>query len=155
MTAAVGPRKHRAYPPAVVRFYVDADVLGLAKVLAQLRNDVTYPGDPGGILHKRKRPACPITSPAVLDSIWIPEVTARGWLIITRDSNISVNRAEIAAVRENGARMVALAGKEAIGTWAQVELLMNRWRAIEELLGLPGPFIYSATRTRLRPVDLG
>lgn len=57
MTAAVGPRKHRAYPPAVVRFYVDADVLGLAKVLVQLRNDVTYPGDPGGILHKRKRPA--------------------------------------------------------------------------------------------------
>jgi len=45
----------------------------------------------------------------------IPEVTARGWLIITRDSNISVNRAEIAAVRESGARMVALAGKEAIG----------------------------------------
>src|SRR6266700_3319891 len=32
---------------AQVRFYVDADVLGLGKVLAGLRNDVTYPGDPG------------------------------------------------------------------------------------------------------------
>ena len=102
-----GPAK-----PATVRFYFDADVLGLAKKVAELRPDVTYPGDPGGILHKRKRPACPITSPAVLDSIWIPEVTARGWLIITRDSNISVNRAEIAAVRESGARMVALAGRK-------------------------------------------
>jgi hypothetical protein len=32
----------------MVRFYFDADVLGLAKVMVQLRSDVTYPGDPGG-----------------------------------------------------------------------------------------------------------
>ena len=32
---------------AEVRFYVDADVRGLGIVLAGLRNDVTYPGDPG------------------------------------------------------------------------------------------------------------
>jgi hypothetical protein len=35
----VNPR-HR---PARVRFYFDADVLGLAKVIAALRPDVTYP----------------------------------------------------------------------------------------------------------------
>jgi hypothetical protein len=29
---------------AVVRFCIDADILGLAKVLADLRNDITYPG---------------------------------------------------------------------------------------------------------------
>ncbi len=34
--------------PAIVRFYVDADVLGLAKELVRIRGDVTYPGDPGG-----------------------------------------------------------------------------------------------------------
>lgn len=34
--------------PADVRFYVDADVLGLAKLLVRLRSDVTYPGDPEG-----------------------------------------------------------------------------------------------------------
>lgn len=65
-----------------------------------------------------------------------------------------MNRAEIAAVRDNGARMVALAGREAIGTWAQLEILLTQWRRIEALLGEPGPFIYSATRTTLRPVDL-
>jgi hypothetical protein len=27
---------------------VDADVLGLGKILAAIRTDVTYPGDPGG-----------------------------------------------------------------------------------------------------------
>jgi hypothetical protein len=34
--------------PAAVNFYLDADVLGLAKLLALIRPDVTYPGDPGG-----------------------------------------------------------------------------------------------------------
>jgi len=144
----------RPAKPAAVRFYVDADVLGLAKLLVQVRNDVTFPGDPGATLHKRARPPCAITSPAVLDPVWIPEVTARGWMIVTRDSDIQSNRAEIAAVRDSGARMVALAGAEAIGTWAQLEVLLCRWREIERLLSEAGPFIYTATRTRLRPVDL-
>jgi hypothetical protein len=36
--------------PATVRFYFDADVRGLGIILAQVRPDVTYPGDPGGEL---------------------------------------------------------------------------------------------------------
>jgi hypothetical protein len=59
--------------PAEVRFYIDADLLGLAKHLAQLRHDVTFPGDPGGIVHKRERSACPIAIPGVADHIWIPQ----------------------------------------------------------------------------------
>lgn len=48
--------------PAAVRFYVDADMLGLAKILAQVRVDVTYPGDPGGkVKGGRVRPQCPVT----------------------------------------------------------------------------------------------
>ena len=70
---------------AQVRFYVDADILGLGKILGGLRNDVTYPGDPGAVLHRRHRAPCPIASPDVLDTDWIPEVAARGWLIVTRD----------------------------------------------------------------------
>jgi hypothetical protein len=31
--------------PAQVRFYVDADLLGLAKILCAIRSDFTYPGD--------------------------------------------------------------------------------------------------------------
>ncbi len=93
---------------AQVRIYLDADLLGLGKLLAGLRNDVTHPGDPGAMIHKRQRAACPITSPDMLDTDWIPQVAARGWLIITRDSMIIQNRNEIAAVRENKAKMVAL-----------------------------------------------
>ena len=86
--------------------------------------------------------------------MWIPQVASLGWLIITRDSRIARNRAEIAAVRDSGARMVALAGPEAAGTWAQLEALCCQWRALERRLDEPGPFIYSATRTALRPVSL-
>ena len=69
---------------AQVRFYVDADLLGLGKILGGLRNDLTYPGDPGAVIHQRQRAPCPITSPDVLDTDWIPEVATRGWLIVTR-----------------------------------------------------------------------
>jgi hypothetical protein len=90
---------------AQVRFYVDADILGLEKILGGLRNDVTYPGDPGAVLHKRRRAPCPIASPDVFDMDWIPDVAARGWLIVTRDSMIIQNRNEIAcACRERRPR---------------------------------------------------
>jgi hypothetical protein len=140
--------------PATVRFYIDADVLGLAKVLAELRSDVTYPGDPGGTVHKRTRGPCPITTPATDDDIWIPEVTSRDWLIITRDRRIQDHRAEVDAVRTAGARMVTLASKDAIGTWSQLEVFMSQWRQIGALLELPGPFIYRASRSGLSAVDL-
>jgi hypothetical protein len=62
------------------------------------------PGRPGAVIHKRQRALCPIASPDVLETDWIPQVAARGWLIITRDSMISQNRNEITAIRENKAK---------------------------------------------------
>lgn len=91
--------------PATVRFYFDADVLGLAKVLVALRPDVTFPGDSGGVVHKRERPPCVITDRSTLDEVWIPQVARQGWLIITRDSRIQERPAEIDAVRAYGDRM--------------------------------------------------
>jgi PIN like domain len=140
---------------ATVRFYIDADLLGLAKILVEVRSDVTYPGDLGGELHKRYRPACPIASPAVKDKEWLPEVCRHGWLIITRDWHINDHRAEITAVHENQARMVTLSSKDARTKFGQLEVLMCRWREIESKLTEPGPFIYQATRTKLTPVEIG
>ncbi len=141
--------------PAPVRYYFDADVQGLAHVVCRLRSDATYPGDPGARVRSRIRPPCPITTAQTDDDVWIPIVTDQGWLIITRDSRIQQRRAEIGAVRSSGARMVALAGKEAMDTWAQLEVLLSQWRSIEALLDQPGPFIYTATRKALTRVDLG
>jgi hypothetical protein len=141
--------------PATVRFYFDADILGLGKTLARLRPDMTYPGDPGDTIRKRARPACPITKTSGPDEDWIPEVARRGWLIITRDSRIQEHRAEVAAVRDNGARMIALASRDAGGT-CQLAVFFTEWRRIEATLDEPGPFIYTASRTApLRAVNLG
>lgn len=140
--------------PAEVRFYFDADVLGLAHALINLRPDLTYPGDPGGLVHKRERPPCPITTAQTPDDVWIPAVTKRGWLIITRDSKIHVRRREIDAVREHRARMVALVGEDARSTFDQLEILTCPWRRIEHSLPDEGPFIRAVTRTTFRALSL-
>ena len=140
---------------AQVRIYVDAGILGLGKILGSLRGDVTYPGDPGAVIHKRQRPPCPVTSSAVLDPDWIPVVAARGWLIVTRDSKIIENLNEIAAVRENNAKMVALNQRDAQTKWGQLEVFMTQWRRIEAPIPDPGPFIWRASRTAMTPIPLG
>jgi hypothetical protein len=141
--------------PAVVRYYVDADVLGLAKILAQARPDVTYPGDPGGpVKGGRVRARCPITDTSTDDKIWIPETARQGWLIITRDRRIQEHRAEIEAVRSSGARMVNLASDDAVNTFMQLEVLMCQWRRVEAMLEEKGPFIYALARTSCRLVTL-
>lgn len=130
---------------ARVRFYFDADILGVAQTIALLRNDCTHPGDPGVTINKRTRPACPITETEKRnDTLWVPKVTSLGWLAITRDHNIRENPSERRAVRESGCRMVALSGVDAGTKWAQLRLLMIRWPSIEALLDKPGPFIYLA-----------
>lgn len=139
--------------PAEVRFYVDADLLGLAKTLAPLRSNLTHPGGPGAVVHGRQRAACAV-APAAKDSEWIPVVAGQQWLAITRDSAIQRHPAELAAVRDEGLRMVALSGPHVKGTWDQLEIVMSQWRRIEGLLDEPGPFIYQATRTSFKRVDL-
>jgi hypothetical protein len=139
---------------ATVRFYLDADLLGLAKLLVQVRYDVTYPGDPGGVLQRRKRPPCPVMDPAAPDTEWIPEVAARGWLIVTQDSHLQDRRVQIAAVREHGARMVAFTGRHAGGTFDQLEAFITQWRRILAVVDEPGPFIYTATRRTFHPFPL-
>ena len=140
---------------ARVCYYLDADVLGLAKILVQIRGDVTYPGDPGGLTRgRRMREPCTITDPATLDEFWIPETARQEWLIVTRDRHIQDHRAEIEAVRSSGARMVNLAGDEARDTFTQLEIVMCQWRQITALLNEKGPFIYSVTRTTMRQLPL-
>lgn len=135
--------------PAQVRFYFDSDILGLGKLVSSLRHDCTFPGDPGAIIHKRQRPPCSIASTAVDDTDWIPAVTTQGLVIVTRDSKIQRRPAELHAVNEHSARMVALASKDAKTIWNQLEVLMIQWRRIEALTSQTGPFIYRASRSQL------
>lgn len=85
----MSPPKH-----AVVRFYFDADLLGLGKLLSPQRADFTYPGDSGGLIKKQVRPPCQVANPATKDLDWIPVVARAGWVIVTRDRRIQDRPAE-------------------------------------------------------------
>lgn len=133
-----------------IRFYLEADLLGVAKVLADLRTDVTYPGDPGGRGSDGfERPPCPIR-PGDKDIDWIPQVARAGWVIITRDRHIQHRPAERAALVDAGARMFRLDARHGLNKWHQLEIIVSQWRRFEELAELPGPWLYTATRTGLR-----
>ncbi len=135
-----------------VRYYVDADTLGLARILARLRADVTYPGDPGALVTRRSRPPCPIASTAVPDEQWIPVVAKAGWAIITRDKRILRRPGEIAAVIAHQAKVFAITSDEKLDNWHQLEIVMSQWRRIETLSQDDGPYIYSVTRTAVTPL---
>lgn len=139
---------------AVVRFYFDADILGLGRLIASLRPDCTFPGDPGAVIHRRKRPPCLITSTDTPDQDWIPLVAEAGYLMVTRDRLISRRIAEREAVFQHGARVLVLSARDAQTVWTQLEVFMSQWRRIENLLDRPGPFIVRATRTTLSDLDL-
>lgn len=133
-----------------VRFYVDADLLGVAKILAAVRSDVTYPGDPGGRGSDGfDRPACPIR-PGERDVNWLPCVAGEGWIIISRDRHIQHRPAERTALIEARARMFRLDARHGLNKWQQLEIVVTQWRHFEELADLPGPWLYSVTRTVLR-----
>jgi hypothetical protein len=47
-----------------------------------------------------------------------------------------------------------LAGDDARDTWGQLEVVMRRWRQIELLIGVEGPFIYRAGYATWRRLSL-
>lgn len=139
--------------PAIVYWYFDADILGLAKALVPYRWDMTYPGDPGGRVANRVRPRCPIERTATDDVAWIPEAARQGWIGVTRDARILSHRAEVNAVRSSGARLLVLIGEEAGSTWGQMEIWFSRWRDIQQRLAEAGPFIDLVSRTGIRRAE--
>ena len=134
-----------------IRFYFDADIIGLGKLIVQVRADVTYAGDRGGIgIDRKVRPASPVV-PEELDPDWIPKIAALGYIVITRDRHMLSRPAEREEIGRVGARHVRLdPSKRQLSKWDQLEILMFRWRSIEAIAHQPGPWIYAATRTRLR-----
>lgn len=144
----------RSLRPAVVDYYFDADVLGLAHVVAAIRPDSTYPGDPGLTIARRVRPPCPITTPKTPDLKWIPEVAGRGWTIITRDRRITRRPGELQAIREHQGKLFVIASDEPLAKWGQLEVLLRRWRDIERIAQMAGPFAYAITRSATTRIPL-
>jgi hypothetical protein len=133
-----------------VRYYVDADTLGLAHSMVLLRGDVTYPGDPGGTFHGVTRPACVITATKTPDDQWIPVVAQQAWAVITRDRSILRRPHEVNLVRTHGAKFFTIASDERMTNWHLLEVLMCNWRRIDALAEQPGPYVWNVTRTAMR-----
>ena len=95
---------------AEVRFYFDADILGLAHVVCGLRPDCTYPGDPGRKIKRQMRGECVIREPGTKDRDWIPVVASLGWVVITRDKDIQSHLSLLQLVKDYELRMVTLTG---------------------------------------------
>lgn len=130
-----------------VRFYVDADLLGLAKLLVQVRADVTFPGDLGGPgVDGGTRPPCPVAVGAK-DPEWIPIVAQAGWVVITRDRHLPHRPAERQAILDHTARVVRLDARHELTKWLELEIVVTQWRRLEGLAELPGPWVYRASRT--------
>ncbi len=142
----------RSKRPATVRYYFDADILGLAKVVAALRADTTYPSDPGGVVGQLVRPACPITLTETPDLEWIPVVAGNGWATITRDAKIHRRPAERQAIFDNAGKLFAIASPAPLRKWQQLEVLMARWRDIERIGQQRGPFIYALSYSNARRI---
>ncbi len=139
-----------------LRWYVDADTLGLAKILTQVRSDVTFPGDNGHRSRSHPRfdvAPCVITDTATDDEVWIPAVTAAGLAIITRDRHIQERTAEKTVVVAASARMFAITSKGQLDNWG-LEVVVSQWRNLEYAAEEPGPYIYSLTRTSLEKIKL-
>ena len=139
----------------VARWYIDADTLGLAHVLIRARHDVTFPGD-DGTRHSARwtLPPCPIQQTSARDTEWIPQVAAAGMAIISRDAAISRRRVEKDAVLAAGAQMFAITDPGQLRVWDPLEIVMQRWRDMEQLRERPGPYIFALTRTRMTEIDL-
>jgi hypothetical protein len=139
---------------ADVKFYFDADILGLAHIICALRPDCTYPGDRGRKIKRQLRGECVVGNPHAKDREWIPIVGAQGWVAITRDRDIQSHLSLLQLVKEYGLRLVTLTGSEAGAPWGQLGIVMAQWRNIESLVDSPGPIIVAVTRTGFRHVDI-
>jgi hypothetical protein len=65
---------------------------------------------------------------------------------------MTVRPAERDLILQSGARRIQIAGRpgEKLRKWDQLEIVIGQWKAIERMVATPGPWVYVATRSRIR-----
>jgi hypothetical protein len=128
----------------VPTYFVDASVqIDVAKALAQVRDDILYPGALGS----------PIASPNVDDIDWLPAVGAHGYVLLKRDKKIRTRPWERQALFQAGIRAFCLTGAGNYSKWETLRLLARFWPHMEAIAEtIPGPYIYSITQSGVRPL---
>lgn len=93
--------------------------------------------------------------PRVPDVEWIPEVAARGWVILTKDKYIRRSPVELLALQRAGARYVCLSAGRMRGE-EQGFCLVQQWKTIDSVVrSKPVPLIITVTRTAVQWLDDG
>jgi PIN like domain len=118
----------------LVRFYVDESAAGLGLALAAARKDTIHVGHP-------LIPECPR---GARDIDWIPEVAARGLVVITRDKKLRTKPVEIQTLWNHGLRVLNIGGKNDMSTWDWLARLVRYWPKMEAIITErdAGPWIY-------------
>lgn len=118
------------------RYFVDENMLSIAKALVAVRADIVHPGHPDHLDLPRR----------VADLDWLPIVGSRGWAVLMRDKKIRRRPAERQALLDHGVRAFCLSGAGNASSWAMLQLVVRHWHAMEKVLQEEdGPFIYAVT----------
>jgi hypothetical protein len=79
--------------------------------------------------------------PGTKDTEWVPEIARRGWVVLSKDLNISSNALERITLFESGARAFLLSQQDLSGP-AQVTAFLQALRRIRNIArSEPPPFI--------------
>lgn len=84
------------------------------------------------------------------DTVWIPEVAAKGWIAIARDKKIRTRPAEVEARIRSGLSIVFFTQRnDPADIWAWGELVVLRWRDIKDFAAShKRPFVASVPGRR-------
>ena len=131
---------------AAGRFFVDENLLALAKLLAADGRDVVHPG----------HPALPEVPLGTLDNEWLRVVGERRLVVITRDKRIRSRPVERRRLTEAEVRAFVLTRAGDLTTAAMRDLVEEHWAAMMAHLEAhpDGPWLVAITRAGLRPFRL-
>lgn len=142
-TRTTPPPDHVPATTQPARWFIDENSLGVAKALAYVRGDITWPGAPGG----------PVPAGAA-DTTWLPIVGRAGLVVLTRDKRIRNRPLERQALLDAGVRACFLTSGGSLNLFDQLRLWLRSWDDIETLVAdHPAPWLASVTRTGVRIFD--
>lgn len=129
--------------PQAPRWFLDENSLGVAKALAYVRGDVTWPGAPSG----------PVPAGAP-DNTWLPTIGHAGLVVLTRDKRIRSRPLERRTLLDHGVRACFLTSGGNLDLFSQLRLWLRHWDDIETLVSEhPAPWLASVTRSGVRVFD--
>jgi hypothetical protein len=109
-------------PLDALRYVVDENLLRLGAAISKLRPDVACFG---------QHPLEDLLPSGIEDTVWIPIVGARGWIVVKNDRRIRTRPTEAALAIASHLKVIHLFNAGQLASWDQVVRLTSRWSAIE------------------------